>query len=67
MTQKRELEIYRNLLINLHEANWTGNKEQVQKIMKAIGNYSYVRTNSNGFEKEENKIKIQTLIDLENI
>ncbi len=64
MTQKKELQIYRNLLITLHTANCTGNKEKIAEIMEAIGNYSYVRTNSWQDEKLEKKMREKTLLKL---
>jgi len=67
MTQKRELQIYRNLLIKLHTANWTGNQKRVIEIMRAIGEYSYARTNSIECEKIEKKLREKTLLKLEQI
>jgi hypothetical protein len=68
VTQKEELSIYRNLLIKLHTAIWTGNNDSVKRILKAIGEYSYARTNSNfGMEKEEEQKCIRTLLKLKDI
>lgn len=67
ITQKEELEIYRNLLIKLHTARWTGNSESVMRILEAIGQYSYSRTNSNGFEKEEERMQMRTLLKLKDV
>lgn len=68
VTQKEELEIYRNLLIRLHTARWTGNSESAMRILKAIGDYSYSRTNSNfDMEKEEEKMQMRTLLKLKDI
>lgn len=67
MTQKRELQIYRNLLISLHTAVWTGNHEKVRDILEKIGNYSYARTNGWQDEKLEKKLKESTLLELEKL
>ena len=64
--QEEELKIYRNLLINLHTANWTGNKKRFGELLQKIGSYSYARTNSNGFPEEEEERMKQTLLDLDN-
>lgn len=48
MKKEEELKIYKDLLINLHTARWTGNVKKVNKILDLIGEYSYARTNSNG-------------------
>lgn len=66
-TQKEELNIYRDLLISLHTARWTGNSKKVIEILDKIGAYSYARTNSNGHEKEEEKNRIRTLLNLKNV
>lgn len=68
MDEKRELNIYRQLLINLHTARWTGHTKKVNEILDAIGAYSYARTNTNegNFEQEEID-RLNTLIKLENI
>lgn len=68
ITEKEELKIYRNLLINLHEASWTGNAKKFSKIMNGIGEYSFARTNSNpGNEEQEEKNRLQTLLKLEKL
>jgi len=64
-TEHEELLIYRRLLINLHEANWTGNIEKVKEYLKKIGDYSYARTNSNGDWRQEEEIRILTLLELD--
>lgn len=66
--EKRELAIYRRLLIRLHTARWTHHDDIVIEILDAIGAYSYARTNSNagGYELEE-KQRIETLLRLEEI
>lgn len=66
-TQKQELEIYRNFLISLHTARWTGNTIIFNKLMANLSAYSYSRTNSNaGNYKQEEKIMIRTLLNLNN-
>ena len=67
MTQKKELQIYRNLLITLHTAVWTGNHKKVGDILEAIGKYSYARTNGIQDEKQEKKLREQTLLKLEQL
>lgn len=67
VTQKEELAIYRELLINLHTARWTGNIDKINEILDAIGRYSYARTNSNGDEKQEERNRTQTLLNLKNV
>lgn len=68
ITEKEELKIYKNLLINLHEARWTGNAKKFSKIMNAIGDYSFARTNSNpGNEEQEEKNRLKTLLKLEKL
>lgn len=67
MTQKRELQIYRKLLINLHTAAWTGNNEKVREYLEAIGKYSYARTNGWQNEKFEKKLREKTLLKLEDL
>ena len=64
-TEYEELLIYRRLLINLHEADWTGNVDKVVKLLKKIGDYSYARTNSNGDEQQEDEMRILTLLELD--
>jgi len=61
MKQKEELEIYRDLLINLHTARWCMNNARVIKILDAIGAYSYARTNSNGDDQQDSINKERTL------
>lgn len=61
-----EVNIYRSLLINLHTAAWTGNEEMISFFMDRIGAYSYARTNSNGYEKEEKQQRRRTLLALDN-
>ena len=65
VSQKKELNIYRSFLINLHTAIWTGNYDKVNIMIKKLGEYSYARTNSNGDIKQENQEKIRTLLALE--
>jgi hypothetical protein len=66
VSQKRELEIYRNLLIRLHTARWTGNTELVKVLLDRIGEYSYVRTNTNeGNYKQEQRDRVNTLLNLD--
>jgi len=67
MTQKKELNIYRNLLISLHTAVWTGNHNKVGDILEKIGKYSYARTNGIQDEKQEKKLREQTLLKLEQL
>jgi len=68
ITEKEELKIYRNLLINLHTASWTGNAKMFSKIMNAISDYSFARTNSNpGNEDQEERDKLRTLLKLEKL
>ena len=64
LTEKEELEVYRRLLIQLHTCRWTGHSDKVKEILDAIGHYSYARTNSNGDEKQEEKSRIRTLLEL---
>ncbi|MFA5153066.1 MAG: hypothetical protein WC554_10935 [Clostridia bacterium] len=64
-TQKEELRIYRQFLIRLHTARWTGHTEIVKDLLDRIGAYSYARTNSGGDEKQENRQKIETLLNLD--
>jgi len=63
-TLKQEVNIYRNLLVELHTTIWTGHHEATKKILDKIGSYSYSRTNSNGHEKEEEQNMIRTLLAL---
>ena len=63
--QEEELKIYRNLLIDLHTAHWTGNTKRFGELLKKIGDYSYARTNTNGFPEEEEERMKQTLLDLD--
>ena len=65
VTEHEELLIYRRLLINLHEADWTGNTELVRKLLNKIGSYAYARTNSNGDWKQEEEIQTLTLLELD--
>ena len=68
MTEKEELKIYRNVLINLHESSWTGNAKKFSKIMNAISDYSFARTNSNpGNEEQEESERLRTLLKLEKL
>jgi G:T-mismatch repair DNA endonuclease (very short patch repair protein) len=67
ITEKEELMIYRRLLIHLHTCNWTGHNDKVKEILKAIGDYSYARTNSNGDWKQEEELKIITLMNLKKL
>ena len=64
ITEQEELEIYRNLLINLHTARWTMNEKQVIKILDAIGIYSYARTNSSGDYDQDERNQERTLKEL---
>ena len=64
MTLEEEVQIYRNLLINLHTARWTQNTKLFAKLMDKIGAYSYARTNSNGYEEEEEELRLRTLKNL---
>lgn len=59
-----ELDIYRSLLINIHTCRWTHNMKGFWELLDKVGAYSYARTNGNGFEGEEERIKEQTLLDL---
>jgi hypothetical protein len=66
VTQKEELAIYRNLLIRLHTARWTGNAELVKVLLNRIGEYSYARTNTNeGNYKQEQRDRVNTLLNLD--
>ena len=65
-TQKEELKIYRDLLIDLHTARWAGNAKKVNEILDKIGAYSYARTNSNGDPRQEKRDQIRTLLNLKN-
>lgn len=67
LTEKEELQLYRDLLIHLHTCRWTGHHEQVVKILDAIGEYSYARTNSNGDWKQEEEVAILTLLALKKL
>ena len=64
ISRDEEIVIYRNLLISLHTARWTGNGDRVVEILDKIAAYSYARTNSNGDYDQEEKNKIQTLLNL---
>lgn len=64
MTDKEELNIYRNLLIRLHTCRWTGNMPAFWSLIEKIGAYSYARTNSNGDEKQEEIMMEETLKNL---
>lgn len=64
MTDKEKIEIYENLLISLHTARWTGNTKLFAGLMDKIGAYSYARTNSNGYEEEEEELRMRTLLAL---
>lgn len=65
MTEKEELDTYRNFLISLHTARWTGNVQRFAKLMENLQAYSYSRTNSNfGNEKDEEVLQEQTLKSL---
>ena len=66
-TQKEELRIYRELLIDLHTARWTGHDKRVLELLDLIGAYSYARTNSNGDWKQEEEIQELTLINLKKL
>jgi hypothetical protein len=61
-----EVNIYRDLLISLHTARWTGNHEMLGFFLDKIAAYSYARTNSNGYEKEEEQQRRRTLLALDN-
>lgn len=68
MTPDRELNIYRDLLLKIHTANWTFDNKKLRTIMLAIANYSYARTNTNeGNTKQENELKMKTLLNLEKL
>lgn len=67
ISKTEELQIYRNLLINLNTCRWTHNVERVTRILNAIGDYSYARTNSNGDEKQEKKARDATLLKLKTV
>jgi len=67
MNEKEELQLYRRLLIHLHTCRWTGHVNKVEKILNAIGDYSYARTNSNGDWKLEEEMEIQTLLNLKKL
>jgi G:T-mismatch repair DNA endonuclease (very short patch repair protein) len=67
ITEKEELNIYRGLLIQLHTCIWTGHNDKVNEILKAIGEYSYARTNSNGDWKQEEELQIITLMNLKKL
>lgn len=58
MTDKEKLRFYDSLMIYIHTANWTGDRNKnLPRIMKAIGAFSYAHTNSNaGDEFEPDKI-----------
>ena len=64
-TEHEELLIYRRLLINIHEANWTCNINKVREYLKKIGDYSFARTNSNGDVQQEEEMRIITLLELD--
>lgn len=65
VTKEEELSIYRNLLIKLHTARWTGNQKMFAEIIEKIGAYSYARTNSNaGNEEAEKELMDRTLLAL---
>lgn len=67
MDEKEELQIYRRLLIHLHTCRWTGHVDKVEKILNAIGDYSYARTNTNGDSKQEEEMENQTLLGLKKL
>jgi hypothetical protein len=67
ITENEELIIYRRLLIELHTSIWTGHNDKVKEILKAIGDYSYARTNSNGDWKQEEELRIITLMNLKKL
>ncbi len=62
---EKELNIYRDFLIRLHTARWTGNSKKVVELLDKIGAYSYARTNSNGDWDDDERNMIRTLLDLE--
>lgn len=61
---KEEVEIYRSFLVSLHTAGWTGNNVMFKLLMDKLAAYSYSRTNSNGYEKEERQQMRRTLLAL---
>lgn len=63
---KDEVNIYRSFLVSLHTARWTGNTVMFGLLMDKLAAYSYSRTNSNGYEKEEEQQMRQTLLNLDN-
>lgn len=61
---REEVDIYRRFLINLHTARWTGNDLSFAILMNKLAEYSYSRTNSNGYYKEEEQNERRTLLAL---
>jgi len=53
MTLEQEVQIYRDLLMQLHLYRWTGNTVKFSRLMDKIAAYSYARTNSNFHETDE--------------
>lgn len=65
MTQKEELRIYKDFLINLGSIINTGNTNKLDAMLLAVGDYSYARTNSNpGNQKWEKELQLRTLLKL---
>lgn len=60
-----ELDIYREFLVRLHTAMWTGNNKLVKDLLKRVGDYSYARTNTNGDWEQEEQNMIRTLLALQ--
>jgi len=65
LTCKEKYTILESLLISLHTSRWTANKVKFTEILEKIGAFSYARTNSNGFEAEEDALREKTLRDLQ--
>jgi len=65
MTDKEKINILSSFLIRLHTARWTGNTKMFAELMERIAAYSYARTNSNGFEDEEELNRERTLLNLD--
>lgn len=67
MNERKELEIYRNLLIKLATSRWCMNETNIVKILDKISAYSYARTNSNGDEAQDLINQEKTLKELAKI
>jgi hypothetical protein len=67
MSEQEELNIYRDFLIYLHTARWTGNGDSVMRCLEAVGGYSYCRTNGNEYDEYPKPCEEESLLRLKNI